>query len=167
MFCQFSRWKRKRDKRLRGMCPPCLALRLVCTGVRTDGVVRIIIKIYAAANNIIPIFQVPKCAVRGSLNPNGSAHTFLSMLHLKPFREKWLAMILFAGAKIRKNRINKRYVATPLVPPPPYPRLNPVPFPTVPRRELRCYTSRTRRPLPPPTPRGGATGAASACRERG
>ena len=58
------------------MCPPCLALRLVCTGVRTDGVVRIIIKIYAAANNIIPIFQVPKCAVRGSLNPNGSAHTF-------------------------------------------------------------------------------------------
>ena len=108
MFCQFSRWKRKRDKRLRGMCPPCLALRLVCTGVRTDGVVRIIIKIYAAANNIIPIFQVPKCAVRGSLNPNGSAHTFLSMLHLKPFREKWLAMILFAGAKIRKNRINKR-----------------------------------------------------------
>lgn len=35
-----------------------------------------IIKICAAAYNSFPLLQVPQRAIRGSLNPNGSAHTF-------------------------------------------------------------------------------------------
>ena len=50
----------------------------------------------------ITLLQAQQSAVRGSLNPNGSAHTFFVASHIEN-PKKVLLKIMFAEAKVRKK----------------------------------------------------------------
>ena len=101
----------------------------------------------------------------GRNNPLG---TFVSLL--KPKTQSYADATLFPRRRFPRSGMKGSASSCPESRSSHLPRfglLNPVRLPPVPRREHRCRTSRTRRPLFAPTLRGTTSGTASACREQG